>query len=149
MLMAGKLESCHLLMVEPSTYDNFLYLSLKPTEKHVICWRLSRQHNCSFSKMQTCHMWTAQPSTYDMFAFIELYGRKVECLAYSKPLTNYFWLFPIGTYALSNLVLKVNPGLILNTEYYLPRLLNFPWIVISGGVSSTDNNTTLGWIRLP
>ena len=47
-------------------------------QKHVICWRLSRQHIRSFSKMQTCHMLTAQPSTHDMFALIEPYGRKVQ-----------------------------------------------------------------------
>ena len=46
--------------------------------KHVICWRLSHQHICSFSKMHTCHMLTAHPSTYDMFWLIELYGRKVQ-----------------------------------------------------------------------
>ena len=41
-------------------------------QKHVICWRLSRQHNCSFSKVQTYHMLTAEPSTYDNYLFLLL-----------------------------------------------------------------------------
>ena len=53
-------------------------------QKHVICWRLSRQHNCSFWKVQTCHMLTAQPSTYHMFGLIELYGRKLQSVCPKK-----------------------------------------------------------------
>ena len=53
-------------------------------QKHVICWRLSRQHNRSFWKVQTCHMLTAQPSTYHMFGLIELYGRKLQSVCPKK-----------------------------------------------------------------
>ena len=69
--IALSIQTCHMLMAEPSTYDMFALF-----EKERLCWRLSRQHMTCFCfkiflfqdmKIWTSHMLMAQPSTYNKF----------------------------------------------------------------------------------
>ena len=88
--IALSIQTCHMLMAEPSTYDMFALLKKNGyvdgwavniwhvfVSKHfyfkiwkyklVICWWLSRQHMTCFHFWKRMDMLTAELSTYDMF----------------------------------------------------------------------------------
>jgi hypothetical protein len=79
-----KFESCHMLMAEPWTYNNFEFILFETSRKTCHMLTAEPSSHLFFFKMQTYNMLTAQPSTYDMFVLIELFGRKVQSVNYEK-----------------------------------------------------------------